>query len=99
MKMYLKYVGVDWIRLAEEKVQWLAVMNTVLNSSTVVFWVVAPCSLVGYYQYSPVTLVSTCKSARRYNSEDQHRHLHRRENVRSHTVITTFGFNERRGTS
>jgi hypothetical protein len=34
---------------------------------------------------SPDTLVSTHKSTRRYNSEDQHRHLHRRENLKSHT--------------
>jgi hypothetical protein len=29
------------------------------------------------------TLVSTDKSTRRYNPEDQHRHLHRRENLKS----------------
>jgi hypothetical protein len=30
------------------------------------------------------TLVSTNTSTRRYNPEDQHRHLHRRENLESH---------------
>jgi hypothetical protein len=30
------------------------------------------------------TLLSTCKSTRRYNPEDQHRILHRRENLNSH---------------
>jgi hypothetical protein len=32
------------------------------------------------------TLASTDKSTRRYNPEDQHRHLHRRENLRSHMI-------------
>jgi hypothetical protein len=30
------------------------------------------------------TLVSTCKSTRRYNPENQHRHLHRWENLECH---------------
>jgi hypothetical protein len=33
---------------------------------------------------SSETLVTTCKSIRRYNPEDQHRHLHRRENLKSY---------------
>jgi hypothetical protein len=32
------------------------------------------------------TFVPTCKSTQRYNPEDKHRHLHRRENLRSHPV-------------
>jgi hypothetical protein len=30
------------------------------------------------------TLASTYKSTRRHSPEDQHRHLHRRENLKSH---------------
>jgi hypothetical protein len=33
------------------------------------------------------TLVSTYKSTRRYNPEDQHRHLRRRENLKSHVLL------------
>jgi hypothetical protein len=33
---------------------------------------------------SSKTLVSTYKSAQRYNPEDQHRHLHPHENLNSH---------------
>jgi hypothetical protein len=56
-----------------------------------VFWVVTPCGLVGRYQrfgetycllLQGLTFVSTCKSTRRYNPEDQHRYLHRRENLK-----------------
>jgi hypothetical protein len=36
---------------------------------------------------SSKTLISTYKSTRRYNPEDQHRHPHRRENVISHTLL------------
>jgi hypothetical protein len=32
------------------------------------------------------TFVSSCKSTQRYNQEDQYRHLHRRENLKSHMV-------------
>jgi hypothetical protein len=32
-------------------------------------------------------LVSTYESARRHNPEDQHRHSHRRENLRSHQLV------------
>jgi hypothetical protein len=35
------------------------------------------------------TLISTHKSTRRYNSEDQHQHLYRRENLKSHTITLT----------
>jgi hypothetical protein len=34
--------------------------------------------------YSLETFVSTYKCSRRCNSEDQHRHLHRRVNLKSH---------------
>jgi hypothetical protein len=37
---------------------------------------------------SSETLVSTFKSTWRYNQEDQHRHLHCRENLKSHTIRT-----------
>jgi hypothetical protein len=55
------------------------------------FWVVTPCvyqSFYGTYCLRPQaeTLVSSCKSARRYNSEDQHRRLHRRENLKPHIL-------------
>jgi hypothetical protein len=36
--------------------------------------------------YFSETLVSTYKCTRRYNPEDQHRQLHRREKLKSHTV-------------
>jgi hypothetical protein len=55
-----------------------------------------PCGLLGRYQrfrgtyclhFSPVhRLVSTCQSTRRYCPEDQHRHLHRRENLKFRTI-------------
>jgi hypothetical protein len=38
-------------------------------------------------QASAETPVSACNSTRRYNPEDQHRHLHRRENLKSHIGI------------
>jgi hypothetical protein len=34
--------------------------------------------------FSSETLVSTYKSKRRYNPEDQQQHLHRSENLKSH---------------
>jgi hypothetical protein len=37
---------------------------------------------------SSKTLVSTYQSARRYCPEDQHRHLHRRENFKYHVIIS-----------
>jgi hypothetical protein len=58
----------------------------------VVFWVVTPCGLTGGYQrfegpyrfhlHLEETLVTTYKTTLRYNPEDQHRYLHRRENLR-----------------
>jgi hypothetical protein len=59
------------------------------------FWVVTSCGLVRKYQRfggtyclhlkeTSETLPSTCKSTRHHNPEGQHRHLHRRENLRSH---------------
>jgi hypothetical protein len=49
---------------------------------------VTPCGLAGRYPKmkavcSSETLVPTCKSTRRRNSEDKHRHLHRLENLKS----------------
>jgi hypothetical protein len=41
-----------------------------------IFWVVAPCSLVNFYQ-----------TTRRYNPEDSHLSTHRRENLRSYLTI------------
>jgi hypothetical protein len=62
----------------------------------VVFWFVTPCRLVcGYQRFGgtyyfhfqgPETLVPTYKSRWRHNPEDQHGHLHRRENLKSHTL-------------
>jgi hypothetical protein len=55
------------------------------------FWVVIPCAYQrfnGTYCLRPQaeTLVSTYKSARRYKSEDQHRRLHRRVNLKPHIL-------------
>jgi hypothetical protein len=36
------------------------------------------------------TMVCTYKSTWRYNPEDQHRHIHRRENLKSHIIILIF---------
>jgi hypothetical protein len=36
------------------------------------------------------TSVSTYKPTRHYNPEDQHRHLHRCENLKSHIVIVGY---------
>jgi hypothetical protein len=36
--------------------------------------------------YSSETMVSPYKSARSYNAEHQHRHLHRRENLKSRQI-------------
>jgi hypothetical protein len=60
-----------------------------------VFCVVVLCVLVGRYErFEEIfclhlegfseTLVSTYKSTRRYNPEDEYLHLHRRENLKSH---------------
>jgi hypothetical protein len=64
-----------------------------------VFRVVTQCGLVCTYQRfeehtasiswaeavcSSETLVSTYKSTRRYSPEDQHRHLHFHQNLKSH---------------
>jgi hypothetical protein len=38
------------------------------------------------------TSVSTYKTARRHNPEEQHRHLHRRENLKSHILGLQFPF-------
>jgi hypothetical protein len=43
-----------------------------------VFWVVAPCSMINFYQ-----------TTRRYNPEDNHLRTHRRENLKSY-LITCF---------
>jgi hypothetical protein len=40
--------------------------------------------------YFSETLVSTYKSTRYYNPEDQHRHMHCRKHLRSHTDDTTW---------
>jgi TATA-box binding protein (TBP) (component of TFIID and TFIIIB) len=43
---------------------------------------------------SSETLESTCKSARRYNPEDQHGLLHRLENHKPHIIISyTYFYN------
>jgi hypothetical protein len=46
--------------------------------SMLAFWVVTPCGLVGRYQ--------RLGGIWRYNPEDQHRYLHRRENLRSQNL-------------
>jgi hypothetical protein len=50
-----------------------------------VFWVVMPCGLEGWYRCSSKMLVSTHKSTRCHNSKVQHRHLHCHENLKPHT--------------
>jgi hypothetical protein len=45
--------------------------------------------------YSSETVVFACKSTRRYNPEDKHRHLRRRENFKSETMWD-FKFSRRR---
>jgi hypothetical protein len=47
-------------------------------TSSVVFWVVTPCRLVGSFHLPP----TTCKTTRRHNPEDHSWHLHRRENLK-----------------
>jgi hypothetical protein len=44
-----------------------------------VFWVVAPCSLVNFYQ-----------TTRCYNPEDSNLHTHRRENLKSYSTCNIF---------
>jgi hypothetical protein len=44
-----------------------------------VLWVVAPCGLVEVYQ-----------TTRRYNPEDSHLRTHRRENLKSYKIISSF---------
>jgi hypothetical protein len=51
-----------------------------------VFWVLMLCGLAALKMeavYFSKTLVSTWKSKLRYNPEEQHRHFHRRENLKS----------------
>jgi hypothetical protein len=64
------------------------------------FWVLAPCRLVGRCQrfgessalkmetvcFSE-TLASTNESTRRQDPEDHHHHPHRRENLKSHNYL------------
>jgi hypothetical protein len=42
--------------------------------------------------YFTETLVSTNKSTRRCKPEDQHQHLHRRENLINHLILLLFVF-------
>jgi hypothetical protein len=57
-------------------VSWPYVNNLLLSNLTSVLKMETVCS--------SETLVSTYKFIRCYISEDQHRHLHRRRNLRSH---------------
>jgi hypothetical protein len=74
----------------------MAVLQT-SSFKMVVFWVVAPCSLVEVYQRfrgpcimrammkaarTSGTLVNFYQTARRYNPEDSHLRTHRRENLK-----------------
>jgi hypothetical protein len=59
--------------------------------SMLVFWIVTPSGLVGKSSgpmmeavFSSETMTSIYKSIGCYNPEKQHRHLNRRENLRSH---------------
>jgi hypothetical protein len=73
----------------------LYVLVIYTSMSILFLWVVTPCGLVcGYKRFGGLrieavcpseTLVSTYESTRRYKPEDQHRHPHRRESLRSHT--------------
>jgi hypothetical protein len=56
-----------------------------------VLWVATRRTLVGRHPdlnmeavCSSETLVSTYQSTRRHNQKEQHGHLHRRENIKSH---------------
>jgi hypothetical protein len=61
-----------------------------------IFWVVAPCILVEVYQRfraialmmeaarSSETLLNFYQTTRRYNPEDSHLHINRRENLKSY---------------
>jgi hypothetical protein len=69
---------------------------TAVKVSSLAFWVVTPCGLVGRYQrfggtycrhHQDEVLVSTCKSTWRYNSEDQHRQGF--GNSEFHTFVVT----------
>jgi hypothetical protein len=67
-----------------------------------VFWVVAPCSLVEFYQrfrgpcclhhqgVRPETLVKLYQTTRCYDPEDISLHTHRRENLKSYLVCLLF---------
>jgi hypothetical protein len=59
-----------------------------------VFWVVAPCSLVEVYQrfrgprclhHLPLSIIY--QTTRRYNREDSNLHTHRRENLKSYSIM------------
>jgi hypothetical protein len=62
-----------------------------------IFWFVVPCSLVEIYQRSrgpcclrwrtSETLVNFYQTTRRYNPEDSHLRIYRRENLKSYYVI------------
>jgi hypothetical protein len=64
-----------------------------------VFWVAEPCSLVEVYQrfrgscclhhQGDETLVNVYQTARRYNPEDSHLRIHRRENLKSYRTSLT----------
>jgi hypothetical protein len=74
IKTYLKEMGCedeDCIYLAQDRVTWRDLMNTVMNQ-VVVIWVVTLCS---------DHIITRC-----HNPEDQDLNLRRRENLMSLTV-------------
>jgi hypothetical protein len=67
-------------------------------------WIVTPCRLI-HTQATNVsekytlsifraeeTLISTFKSTRRHNSEQQHRHFNRRENLKCHKLLVLVSY-------
>jgi hypothetical protein len=59
---------------------------------SMLFWVATPSGRTNVLEIHTVSIfmVSTCESTRRHNPEQQHRHLHSRENLKSFTGSTLF---------
>jgi hypothetical protein len=66
--------------------KWKGNIKTEHLIPMLVFWVTTPCRLVGKYRRFGGTNCLHFQFTRLYNPEDWHRHLHCRENVRSHML-------------
>jgi hypothetical protein len=66
-------------------VEWVGIWKEDRSMTISLFWAVTQCGLIGRYQRfgeARETMVSTYESTQRHSPEEQHRHLHRRENLK-----------------